>query len=108
MPWHFGWEGYATGDIANVLTAIVGDPNTTIHEGKAFTCNLRKRTRNRDADAIERLAPMGTVATHHGRNVNRCPSPSHPLPSTARALEYPTRSAGADRERVGADGRGDD
>jgi len=42
LPWHFGWEGYATGDIANTLSAIVGDPNTTIHEGKAFTCNLRK------------------------------------------------------------------
>ncbi|MGN6813604.1 MAG: molybdopterin dinucleotide binding domain-containing protein, partial [Thermomicrobiales bacterium] len=42
MPWHFGWEGYATGAIANTLSAIVGDPNTTIHEGKAFTCGLRK------------------------------------------------------------------
>jgi formate dehydrogenase major subunit len=42
MPWHFGWEGYATGSIANTLSAIVGDPNTTIHEGKAFTCNLRR------------------------------------------------------------------
>ena len=42
MPWHFGWQGYATGDIANTLSAVVGDPNTTIHEGKAFTCNLRK------------------------------------------------------------------
>ena len=42
MPWHFGWEGYANGDIVNTLSSIVGDPNTTIHEGKAFTCNLRK------------------------------------------------------------------
>jgi formate dehydrogenase major subunit len=42
MPWHFGWQGYATGDIANVLTSIVGDANTSIHEGKALTCNLRK------------------------------------------------------------------
>ncbi len=42
LPWHFGWQGYATGDIANVLSSVVGDPNTTIHEGKAFTCNLRK------------------------------------------------------------------
>jgi formate dehydrogenase major subunit len=42
MPWHFGWQGYATGDIVNELSAIVGDPNTTIHEGKAFTCNVRK------------------------------------------------------------------
>lgn len=42
MPFHFGWSGYATGDIANVLTSVVGDPNTAIHEGKAFTCGLRK------------------------------------------------------------------
>jgi formate dehydrogenase major subunit len=42
MPWSFGWQGYATGDIANTLSAIVGDANTSIHEGKAFTCNLRK------------------------------------------------------------------
>ncbi len=42
MPWHFGWVGYATGDIANVLTAVVGDPNTSMHENKALTCALRK------------------------------------------------------------------
>src|SRR4051794_21542000 len=42
MPWHYGWKGYATGDIANVLSSVVGDPNTSMHEGKAFTCNLRK------------------------------------------------------------------
>ena len=37
MPWHFGWEGEATGDIANVLTAAVGDPNTSMHENKSLT-----------------------------------------------------------------------
>lgn len=42
MPWHFGWEGYATGDIANVLTRVTGDPNTSMHENKALTCNLRR------------------------------------------------------------------
>ena len=42
MPWHFGWQGEATGAVANVLTSVVGDPNTTIHGGKSFTCNLRK------------------------------------------------------------------
>jgi formate dehydrogenase major subunit len=25
-----------------VLSSVVGDPNTSMHEGKAFTCNLRK------------------------------------------------------------------
>jgi formate dehydrogenase major subunit len=41
MPWVFGWEGYARGDIANVLLAIHGDPNTSIHTTKALTCSLR-------------------------------------------------------------------
>jgi formate dehydrogenase major subunit len=42
MPWHFGYIGLAQGAIANNLSAMVGDPNVSIHEGKAFTCNLRK------------------------------------------------------------------
>ncbi len=41
MPWVFGWEGYARGDIANVLLAITGDPNVSIHTTKAITCNIR-------------------------------------------------------------------
>jgi formate dehydrogenase major subunit len=41
MPWVFGWEGYARGDIANVLLGIYGDANVTIHSTKAITCDLR-------------------------------------------------------------------
>lgn len=41
MPWVFGREGYARGAVANVLLAITGDPNTSIHTTKALTCNLR-------------------------------------------------------------------
>ena len=41
MPWVFGWDGYARGDIANVLLAITGDANTSIHTTKAVTCGLR-------------------------------------------------------------------
>jgi len=41
IPWVFGWEGYARGDVANVLLAITGDANTSIHTTKALTCNLR-------------------------------------------------------------------
>ncbi len=47
MPWVFGWEGYARGDIANVLLAITGDANTSIHTTKAVTVNLRKGRRTR-------------------------------------------------------------
>ena len=42
MPWHWGYEGLVTGDIVNELTALVGDPNVTIHEGKAFVCNVER------------------------------------------------------------------
>jgi len=42
MPWHWGYEGLSTGDVVNELTALVGDPNVSIHEGKAFVCNLEK------------------------------------------------------------------
>jgi formate dehydrogenase major subunit len=42
MPWHFGWQGLATGDIANDLTAHVGDGNTMIPEYKVFLVDVRK------------------------------------------------------------------
>ncbi len=42
MPWHFGFGGLAQGGIANNLSALVEDPDSLIHEAKAFTCNLRR------------------------------------------------------------------
>ena len=42
MPWHWGWQGLAVGAVVNDLTAWVGDPNVSIHEGKAFVCNVEK------------------------------------------------------------------
>jgi formate dehydrogenase major subunit len=42
MPWHWGYEGVVTGDAANELSAFVGDPNVSIHEGKAFVCNIER------------------------------------------------------------------
>ena len=42
MPWHWGYEGVVTGEVVNELSAFVGDPNVTIHEGKAFVCNIER------------------------------------------------------------------
>jgi formate dehydrogenase major subunit len=42
MPWHWGYEGVVKGSVVNELTALVGDPNVTIHEGKAFVCNIQR------------------------------------------------------------------
>jgi hypothetical protein len=63
LPWHFGWQGYATGDIVNTLSAIVGDPNTTIHEGKAFTCNLRKGRLKHAASILPGMIPQEAELT---------------------------------------------
>ena len=42
LPWHWGYQGVVTGPVTNDLSLMVGDPNVSIHEGKAFVCNLEK------------------------------------------------------------------
>jgi formate dehydrogenase major subunit len=41
LPWHWGWQGRAQSDVVNNLSALVADPNVSIHEGKVFTCNVQ-------------------------------------------------------------------
>ena len=40
--WHFGYQGLATGDSANILTLSAGDADTMIPEYKAFLCDVEK------------------------------------------------------------------
>ncbi|MFN0073772.1 MAG: molybdopterin dinucleotide binding domain-containing protein, partial [Chloroflexota bacterium] len=42
MPWAWGYMGLVTGDVTNDLTSLVADPNVSIHEGKAFMCNVER------------------------------------------------------------------
>ncbi len=42
LPWHWGYQGVVVGDVVNDLTALVGDPNVSIHEGKAFVCQVER------------------------------------------------------------------
>jgi formate dehydrogenase major subunit len=42
MPWHWGYEGLSTGDVVNELTSLIADPNVSMHEGKAFVCNVER------------------------------------------------------------------
>lgn len=44
MPWHWGYKGFITGDIANNNTPDIGDPNTQIEEAKAFLVNIERPT----------------------------------------------------------------
>jgi formate dehydrogenase major subunit len=42
LPIHFGFAGEIAGSAANELLPIVSDPNVSMHEGKAFTCQVHK------------------------------------------------------------------
>lgn len=42
IPIHFAWAGEVAGGAANDLTSIVLDPNVSMHEAKAFACQVRK------------------------------------------------------------------
>jgi formate dehydrogenase major subunit len=40
LPWHWGYQGLVTGDVVNDLSAIVAEPNVSIHEAKCFVCDV--------------------------------------------------------------------
>jgi formate dehydrogenase major subunit len=42
LPIHFSYTGEVTGGQANELIPIITDPNVSMHEGKAFMCQVRK------------------------------------------------------------------
>jgi formate dehydrogenase major subunit len=46
LPWHWGYAGLTRGDSANDLGALAGDPNVSIQESKAFTCDVRAGRRH--------------------------------------------------------------
>jgi len=49
LPYHWGYSGIVKGDAANDLVSLVGEPNESIQEDKAFTCNVRRgRLRSRE------------------------------------------------------------
>ncbi len=41
LPFHWGFQGKATGSITNDLTHMVLEPNVSIEEAKAFLCDVR-------------------------------------------------------------------
>ena len=58
VPYHWGVVGRVRGDAANDLTAFVEDPNVTIMETKALTCDLVAGRRPRGAAAHEERVAM--------------------------------------------------
>lgn len=56
IPFHWSFAGETTGGQANDLTSIMLDPNVSMHEVKAFVCNVRAG-RLSDAQADMPLTP---------------------------------------------------
>jgi formate dehydrogenase major subunit len=54
LPFHWAFAGETVGGNANDLTAIVADPNVSMHDCKAFACNVR-------AGRLDATAPQPTV-----------------------------------------------
>jgi formate dehydrogenase major subunit len=61
LPWHWGYSGATDvhGDITNDLGVLSGDPNVSIQESKAFTCDVRAGRRHRASTSRLAAAPSG-------------------------------------------------
>lgn len=70
LPYHWGPNGYTTGDAANELLHLSLDPNTHIQETKAFTCDIRPGRRPRGPAAAALVADCrrrAGIDEHTGR-----------------------------------------
>ncbi len=61
IPFHWGFAGETIGSVANDLTSIVLDPNVSIHEAKAFACNVRAGRLTRSVE--EKASPAAPWPT---------------------------------------------
>jgi len=78
LPIHFGYAGEVAGSQANELTAMMLDSNVSMHESKAFACQIVKGRLSRSSDVPStpvarraQEAPMAgtlTQAQPEGRN----------------------------------------
>jgi formate dehydrogenase major subunit len=60
-PWHWGWLGVSKGAIANDLMTMSGDPNTTMHESKAFLCDVLPGRQSRGTLPLAHTPPEDPV-----------------------------------------------
>ena len=68
MPFHWGTAGPVRGDAVNDLIALAGEPNVTIHEGKALLCTVLPGRLPRGPEFLswmEKLAPAADPVRQH-------------------------------------------
>jgi formate dehydrogenase major subunit len=99
LPWHWGPNGYTTGDAANELAHLALDPNVHIQEVKAMACDIRpgRRPRGPALRALVRevssTRPRGPVTWIIRRGWGSSPTPR--CASAARPVRSPARSGTA-------------
>ena len=71
LPWHWGYGGASTGDSANDLLHLSGDPNVNIETTKALTCAVRAGRRRSPATSRVTDAPHGTAASDRNHPAER-------------------------------------
>jgi formate dehydrogenase major subunit len=74
LPFHWGYAGESVGCQANDLTSIALEPNVSIHESKAFVCQVR-------AGRAPDVAPRGPT-----KPIARWPT-TRPMPDTPRSAQ---------------------
>jgi formate dehydrogenase major subunit len=89
MPFHWGYRGVVTGDITNELAAMVADPNVTIHEAKAFMCQVEAGRRAKDVRA--RLDSAAVPVPRVGRRERQAAEAN-----IDRAIELAAAATGAE------------
>jgi formate dehydrogenase major subunit len=55
LPYHWGYRGLVTGDMANDLLSISEEPNVRIMESKGLLCDVIAGRRARGEQALEQL-----------------------------------------------------
>ncbi len=85
LPIHWGYAGETVGAIANDLVALILDPTVSMHEAKAFTCEVRAGR----LTGIRHAKPIPAATRAHGD----APIPDTPDWAQPEGRQAPARSA---------------
>jgi formate dehydrogenase major subunit len=78
LPYHWGPNGFVTGDAANEIVPVVMDPNVHIQESKAGSCDIRPGRRPRGPALLEYIDDYrrrSGVTEETSQEANTVPAP---------------------------------
>lgn len=91
LPYHWGSKGRARGDAANELIGFVADPNVSIQESKALTCDIAPGRRSRGRRVVTSgslvAPPSGLHQDRDLPEVGHRPAGGHGGPTSRSPME---------------------